>query len=73
MTCSRHWGNAPSNGQRIGDIDYPFQDKIFVVTNCGCICLGHKKINFSTVFAGQAGGIKEVHDDIGSSALRIMI
>jgi len=28
------------------------------------ICLGRKKINFSTVFAGQAVGIKEVHDDI---------
>jgi len=25
---------------------------------------GKKKINFSTVFAGQAVGIKEVHDDI---------
>jgi len=30
----------------------------------GRICLGKKKINFSTVFAGQAVGIKEVHDDI---------
>lgn len=28
------------------------------------ISLGHKKVNFSTVFAGQAVGIKEVHDDI---------
>jgi putative transposase len=28
------------------------------------ICLGKKKINFSQVFAGQAVGIKEVHDDI---------
>jgi putative transposase len=46
------------------DVDYPFHDKIMVVTNCGRICLGHKKINFSTVFAGQAVGIKEVHDDI---------
>ena len=45
-------------------IDYPFHDKITVVTNCGRICLGHKKIDFSTVFAGQAVGIKEVHDDI---------
>src|SRR5258705_7229806 len=36
--------------------------KIIVVTNCGRVCLGHKKINFSTVFAGQAVGIKEVHD-----------
>jgi putative transposase len=26
--------------------------------------LGNKKINFSTVFAGQAVGIKEVQDDI---------
>jgi putative transposase len=26
--------------------------------------LGSKKINLSTVFAGQAVGIKEVHDDI---------
>ena len=50
--------------QGLPDIDYPFHDKIIVVTNCGRICLGHKKINFSTVFAGQAVGIKEVHDDI---------
>jgi len=27
-------------------------------------CLGNEKINFSQVFAGQAVGIKEVHDDI---------
>ncbi len=46
------------------DIDYPFHDKIIVVANCGRICLGHNKINFSTVFAGQAVGIKEVHDGI---------
>jgi hypothetical protein len=31
---------------------------------CGPICLGHKEINFSTVFAGQAVSLKEVHDDI---------
>ena len=46
------------------DIDDPFHDKTIVVTRCGRICLGHKKINFSQVFAGQAVGIKEVHDDI---------
>jgi len=50
--------------QGLPAIDYPFHDKIIVVTNCGRICLGRKKINFSTVFAGQAVGIKEVHDDI---------
>jgi putative transposase len=50
--------------QGLPDIDYPFHDKTIVVTRCGRICLGKKKINFSTVFAGQAVGIKEVHDDI---------
>jgi putative transposase len=39
-------------------------DKTIVVTRCGRICLDKKKINFSQVFAGQAVGIKEVHDDI---------
>ncbi len=50
--------------QGLPDIDYPFHDKIIVVTNCGRICLGRKRINLSTVFAGQAVGIEEVHDDI---------
>jgi len=45
-------------------IDYPLHDKTIVVSRCDRICLGKKKINFSTVFAGQAVGIKEVHDDI---------
>ena len=49
----------------LADINYPFHDKIAVVTNCGRICLGHKNINFSTVFAGRAVGIKQVHDGIG--------
>ena len=55
------------------NIDYPFHDKIVVVTNCGRICLGNKKINFSTVFAGQAVGIKEVHDNIWLVSLWITI
>ena len=29
------------------DLDYPFHDKTIVVTRCGRICLGNKKINFS--------------------------
>jgi putative transposase len=42
----------------------PFHDKVIVVTRCGRLCMGRKRINFSQVFAGQAAGIKEVHDDI---------
>jgi putative transposase len=41
-----------------------YSTRKIVVTRCGRICLGNKKINFSQVFAGQAVGIKEVHDDI---------
>ena len=55
---------SPRPYQGLPDIDYPFHDRTIVVTHCGRICLGKKKINFSTVFAGQAVGIKEVHDDI---------
>jgi hypothetical protein len=56
----------PSTRHYVGlpNIDYPFHVKIVVVTNCGRICMGRKKINFSTIFAGQAVGIKEVHDGI---------
>jgi putative transposase len=46
------------------NIDYPLHDRTIVVTRCGRICFGKKKINFSQVFAGQRVGIKEVHDDI---------
>lgn len=30
----------------------------------GRICIGKRKINFSTVFAGQMAGIREVEDHI---------
>src|ERR1035438_260699 len=46
------------------ELDYPFHDKTIHVTCCGRICLHRKKINLSTVFAGQAVGIKEVEDGI---------
>ena len=32
--------------------------------SCACICLGKKQINFSAVFAGQAVGLKEAHNDV---------
>ena len=46
------------------DLDYPFHDQTIVVTRCGRICLGRRKINLSTVFAGQKVGIKEVSERI---------
>jgi transposase InsO family protein len=45
-------------------IDYPFHDRDILVTTCGRICMHRKKINISTVLAGQRLGIKEVDDGI---------
>lgn len=44
--------------------DYPWHDRIIRVTRCGRICIGKRKINLSTVFAGQLVGIREVEDQI---------
>ncbi len=44
--------------------DYPWHDRTIRVTRCGRICIGKRKINLSTVFAGQLVGIREVEDQI---------
>jgi transposase InsO family protein len=46
------------------DLAYPFHDRDLVVTACGRLCLHRKKINISTVLAGQKLGVKEVDDGI---------
>jgi transposase InsO family protein len=46
------------------ELRYPFHDTTIQVTCCGRICLHRKKINLSTVFAGQAVGLKEVEEGI---------
>ena len=46
------------------EVEYPFHDKDILVTSCGRICMHRKKINISTVMAGQKLGIKEVDDGI---------
>jgi hypothetical protein len=46
------------------DVAYPFHDRDILVTACGRLCLHRKKINISTVLAGQRLGIKEVDDGI---------
>lgn len=44
--------------------DYPYHDRTITVTRCGRICIGKRKINLSTVFAGQNVGIREIDDKI---------
>jgi len=46
------------------DLDYPFHDHSHVVTRCGRICFENRKINLSTVFAGQTVGVKQVADQV---------
>jgi transposase InsO family protein len=46
------------------ELAYPFHDKDILVTACGRICMHRKKINISTVLAGQRLGIKQVDDGI---------
>jgi putative transposase len=44
--------------------EYPFHELSVRVTQCGRICIKDRKINLSTVFAGQTVGVREVADKI---------
>jgi transposase InsO family protein len=46
------------------DVDYPLHDWTATVTRCGRICWNRRKINLSTVFAGQDVGVRQVSDRI---------
>ncbi len=54
--------NRPYNG--LPELSYPLHDKQYMVTACGRVCMLRKKINISTVLAGQTVGLKEVEDGI---------
>lgn len=47
-----------------GEPEYPCHDRTIKVTRCGRICIGRRKINLSTVFAGQYVGVREVADEV---------
>jgi transposase InsO family protein len=55
---------SPRAYNGLPDLGYPFHDRAILVTACGRICLHRKKINVSTVLAGQTLGIKEIDDGI---------
>ena len=46
--------------QGLPELAYPSHDKELLVTCCGRICMHRKKVNISTVMAGQRVGLKEV-------------
>jgi transposase InsO family protein len=55
---------SPRPYQGLPELTYPFHDRDVLVTACGRLCLHRKKINISTVLAGQRLGIKEVDEGI---------
>jgi putative transposase len=53
---------SPRPYRGLPELEYPFHDRTVTVTRCGRICLYQRKVNLSTVFAGQKVGIKQVDD-----------
>jgi transposase InsO family protein len=65
MRCPAELYTASSRSYHgLPELSYPFHDRDILVTACGRICMHRKKINISTVLAGQKLGIKEVDDAI---------
>jgi putative transposase len=55
---------SPREYHGLSELEYPFHDRTVAVTNCGRVCFGSRKINLSTVFAGQNVGVKEVDEKV---------
>jgi transposase InsO family protein len=57
---------SPSTRPYLGlpELTYPLHDRDVLVTACGRICMHRKRVNISTVLAGQRVGIKEVDEGI---------
>ena len=55
---------SPRPYRGLSELEYPFHDRTITVTQCGRICIGRRKINLSTVFAGHNVGVKEICDKI---------
>jgi transposase InsO family protein len=55
---------SPRGYNGLPELGYPLHDRSLLVTACGRICLHRKKINISTVLAGQTLGITEIDEGI---------
>ena len=55
---------SPRPYRGLSELAYPLHDRTVTVTNCGRVCFGKRKINLSTVFAGQNVGVKQVDERI---------
>jgi len=55
---------SPRSYSGLPELSYPLHDREVLVTACGRICMHRKRVNVSTVMAGQKLGIKEVDEGI---------
>jgi transposase InsO family protein len=55
---------SPRLYRGLPEVHYPLHERDVMVTACGRICMHRKRINISTVLAGQRVGIKEVDEGI---------
>ncbi len=55
---------SPRRYDGLPELAYPLHDRDVLVTACGRICMHRKRVNVSTVLAGQRLGIKEVDEGI---------
>src|SRR5260370_26196534 len=58
------YSSSPTAYRGLPELTYPLHDRDVLVTACGRICMHRKRINISTVLAGQRVGIKEVDEGI---------
>jgi hypothetical protein len=63
-TPTEVYSASPRPYRGLPELAYPLHDRDIMVTACGRLCMHRKKINISTVLAGQRLGIKEVDDGI---------
>ncbi len=65
MMCPAElYSASPRPYRGLPELTYPLHDRDVLVTACGRICMHRKRVNISTVLAGQRLGIKEVDDGI---------
>jgi putative transposase len=60
---SQKYVRSPRPYRGISELEYPFHDWTAIVTTCGR-CYEKRKVNLSTVFAGQKVGVSQVGEHI---------
>jgi hypothetical protein len=74
MKCPAELYSASARSHAgLPELIYPFHDRDVIVTACGRLCLHRKRINISTVLAGQKLASRKSTTAFGSSASCTMI